>query len=106
MKVNELKHIQAIRTHYNKPITVTSGLRCKVFNSELSGSSKESKHLEGRAIDFYMEGVTDTLENRRKSIKYIKTLKNHNYTYGNGISSTGARVNAPNMGNAMHTDTK
>ena len=106
MRVNELKHIQTIRSHYDKPMTITSGLRCEYENSGLSGSSKESAHMNGKAVDFYMPGVTDTLEHRRAAINYIKRLKNHSYSYGNGISSTGAHVSAPNMGNAVHTETR
>lgn len=106
MRVNELKHIQTIRTHYNKPMTITSGLRCSYENARLSGSSKESAHLIGKAVDFFMAGVTDTLDHRRAAVNYIKRLKNHSYTYGNGISSTGAHVSAPNMGNAIHTEVK
>ena len=106
MKVKELKHIQTIRDHYGKPMIVTSGLRCRKFNASLSGSSSDSRHMTGYAVDFYMAGVSDTLEHRKKAIKYIKKLANHHYTYGNGISSTGYAVKAPNMGNALHTDTK
>ena len=106
MKVKELKHIQTIRDHYGKPMTITSGFRCKAYNNSLIGSSRTSKHMTGYAVDFYMPGVTDTFDNRIKAIKYIKTLKNHDYSYGNGISSTGAHVEAPNMGNALHTQTK
>ena len=62
--------------------------------------------MKGKAVDFYMPGVTDTEAHRRTAISYIKRLKHHNYTYGNGISSTGAHVYAPNMGNAMHTEVK
>lgn len=106
MKKNELKHIQAIRDHFHEPMVVTCGLRCKEWNSRLVGSSNKSKHLEGRAVDFYMKGVTDTLPRRTAAIGWIKKLPNHNYTYGNGCSSLGVAVKAPNMGNALHTDTK
>lgn len=104
LRVKECKHIQAIRSHYKKPMIVTSGLRCRRFNAQLSGSSSESRHLKGRAVDFYIAGVTDTLAHRKKAVKYIKKLKNHHYTYGNGINSYGYAVYAPNMGNAMHSD--
>ena len=106
MKVKELKHLQAIRDHYKKPMIITSGLRCRGFNAELSGSSTNSRHLTGYACDFYMQGVTDTLANRKKAVRWIKRLKNHHYTYGNGINSYGYEVYAPNMGNALHTDTR
>ena len=105
MRVNELKLIQAIRTHYGKPMTITSGLRCKAYNNSLANSSPTSAHLKGKAVDFYMAGVTDTLKNRRTAIEWIKKQKNHDYTYGDGISSKGA-ISAPNMGNAMHTQAR
>lgn len=105
MKAKTIKHVQTIRTHYGKPMTVTSGLRCKYKNDSVGGS-KDSRHLEGRAVDFYIAGVTDTLPRRKNAIAYIKTLKNHRYTYGNGFNSYGQSIKAPNMGNALHTDTK
>jgi len=106
MKPHELMNIQAIRDHWKKPITVTCGLRCKTYNRKLNGSITNSKHLTGQAIDFYQQGVTDTLANRKMAIKWIRKLPNHTYTYGNGINSNGYKVFAPYMGNALHTDTK
>ena len=106
MKKIQLQHIQKIRDHYGKPMTVTSGLRCKTFNAKLSGSSRNSRHLTGYATDFYIAGVTDSLSRRKSAIRYIRGLKHHRYTYGNGYNSNGVRVYAPNMGNALHTDTE
>lgn len=103
MKQKELEHIQRIRTMYGKPMQITSGVRCKKQNTAVGGVSY-SRHLTGKAVDFYMAGVTDTLANRKKSIPAIKKLPNHRYTYGNGIDSDGAYRNAPNMGNVMHTE--
>lgn len=104
MKKVELQHLQTIRNHYKRPMIVTSGLRCRYANN-VPGSIQNSLHLSGYATDFYMKGVTDTLANRKKAIKYIKKLPNHHYTYGNGINSNGYAVAAPYMGNALHTDT-
>lgn len=106
MKPHELMHIQAIRDHWRKPMKVTCGLRCKVYNGKLKGSIANSKHLTGQAVDFYMKGVTDTLANRKMAIKWIKKQPFHTYTYGNGINSYGYKVAASYMGNCMHTDTK
>ena len=106
MKKIELEHIQAIRDYYKKPMVITCGLRCKGLNRELNGSIQNSLHLTGYAVDFYMLGVSDTLAKRKKSIKKIRTLKNHHYTYGNGINSYGVAISAPYMGNALHTDTQ
>ena len=105
MKRVELENLQSIRDHYGKPMTVTCGLRCKTYNNKLRGSINNSKHLTGYATDFYINGVTDTLANRKKAVAWIKKLPNHNYTYGNGINSNGVKVSAGYMGNALHTDT-
>lgn len=105
MKPAELIHIQKIRDHWGKPITITCGLRDKKYNASLGGSVQNSLHLKGQALDFYMSGVTDTLAHRKSAIKWIKGQSNHHYTYGNGINSSGYSVRAPYMGNALHTDT-
>lgn len=106
MKPHQLMHLQAIRDHYKMPMIVTCGLRCPTYNRKLNGSIANSKHLTGQATDFYMKGVTDTLANRKMSIKWIKKQPFHTYTYGNGINSYGSKVSASYMGNALHTDTK
>lgn len=106
MRRNELELIQSIRDHWNRPITVTCGLRCKWYNSRLSGSIANSKHCQGLAIDFYQKGVTDTLANRKKALNWIKKQPNFTYGYGDGINSYGYRVSAPYMGNALHVDCK
>lgn len=106
MKRVELRNLQKIRNHYKKPMIVTCGLRCRGYNAECRGSITNSLHLSGYACDFYMNGVTDTLANRKKSIKWMKkNLANTHYIYGNGINSYGYRVSAPYMGNALHYDT-
>ena len=104
MKPAMLQHIRKIRDHYDEPIIVTCGLRDKTYNSKLGGSIQNSLHMQGLAVDFFQSGVTDPLAKRKKSIKYIKGLKNHHYTYGNGINSYGNSVSAPYMGNCLHTD--
>ena len=106
MKQVELQHIQTIRDHYGKPMKITSGLRCKVENKRVGGVSN-SGHLTGYAVDFYMEGVTDTVPNRNKALSYIETLPNHKFTYGaHMVDSDGAYRDAAGMGNCMHTETK
>lgn len=104
MKQVELKHIQRIRTHYGKPMKITSGIRCEYENKKVGGS-EDSGHLKGYAVDFYMPGVTDTWANRNASIKWIKVQPNHKYTYGaNMVDSKGTYKIASSMGNAMHTE--
>ena len=105
MKQVELKHIQAIRDHYKKPITVTSALRCSYENSKVGGVPN-SGHMRGYAIDFYQQGVTDTVNNRYDAMKWIVKQPNHEFTYGAYmVDSEGKYREAGGMGNAMHTET-
>lgn len=105
MKVKELKHLQKIRDHFGRPVEVTSGLRCNKYNKAVGGI-ETSRHKSGYAADIYIKGLTDSLEGRKRVIEYAKTLKNHNYSYCNGYNSSGEKISWPDMGNAVHTDTK
>lgn len=105
MNERTLKFMEAIRVHYKKPVYITSGLRCISYNRKLNGSASNSKHISGKAIDYYITGVTDTLTGRINHIKLIKKMKNHDYSYCNGFDSFNNKPQAPNMGNAVHTQT-
>ena len=105
MKQVELQHLQKIRTHYGKPMIITSALRCPYENSRVGGVAN-SGHLKGYAADFYMQGVTDTVANRRKTLNWIVKQPNHQFTYGAYMKdSDGLYREASGMGNAMHTET-
>ena len=113
MKPAQLTNLQTIRNKYKKPMVITSGMRCKGYNNAIGGSISNSKHLLGQATDFYMQGVTDTLANRKNFIKYAVGLPNTTYIYGNGCNGyqdSGrwryGSVYAPYMGNAIHYDTQ
>lgn len=49
--------LEELRRHFNTPITVTSAMRCKSHNASVGGSVF-SKHLEGKASDVLLKGVT------------------------------------------------
>ena len=49
--------LQAIREHFNKPITITSGYRTAAHNTAVGGA-KSSQHLLGRAADIQVQGVS------------------------------------------------
>lgn len=105
MRAVELRHIQKIRDHYGKPMDITSALRCEYENSQVGGV-KGSGHLHGYAVDFHIDGVTDTPAQRTRAIEWIRKLPNHQFTYGAYVIDTEGKYWASGqMGNAMHTET-
>lgn len=83
-----VKILEKIREHYNKPLVVTSGCRCKKKNDSLKGSSPNSRHLYGKASDIYVQGVSTN-----ELLQYTKGLVNSRelrYTYTNNSNMTGA----------------
>lgn len=53
--VELIEVLQGLREHFNRPVFVTSGCRCEMRNV-LSGGSKNSQHLIGRAADIVVNG--------------------------------------------------
>lgn len=108
-KLNEqmLKNLQTIRDTYGKPITVTCGVRCSKYNMLQNGSIANSKHQVGKAVDFYVKGVTDTAAGRKKVMAKVKKLPQYGYTYAYIPNSSDSRERtATYMGNAVHMDVK
>ena len=50
--------LEAIRVHFGRPVTVTSGYRTISYNASLKNSSKKSQHCNGLAADIQVEGHT------------------------------------------------
>lgn len=48
--------LQTLRDRFNKPIKVTSGVRCEKHNRNVGGSPR-SQHLLGHAADIRINGV-------------------------------------------------
>jgi uncharacterized protein YcbK (DUF882 family) len=53
MKPEFLTKLEALRVAWGKPMTPTSGRRCKKHNAA-EGGAKYSQHLYGNAADFYL----------------------------------------------------
>lgn len=51
------ENMQAVRSLFGKPITVTSWYRSPAVN-EAVGGSPTSAHVQGRAVDFRIDGFT------------------------------------------------
>ena len=60
--------LQKIRTHFGKPVTITSAYRTPPHNSR-EGGTTYSQHLYGKAADIKITGVTP-----KKVADYAETL--------------------------------
>ena len=84
-----LRQLQDIRNHFGKAVIITSAVRCGKHNANVGGVAK-SKHKQGKAVDFYVKGVSyNTLKN------YVKTLPYHNYMYNISGSVMHRDINPP-----------
>ena len=61
--------LQSIREHFDKPILITSGNRCPLYNSAI-GSSKKSYHVRGRAADIQVKNVSPRIVQEYLKLKY------------------------------------
>lgn len=52
-----VEYLQKIRDHFGKPVTISSGYRCKTYNSMISNAASKSKHMDGMAADIKVEGI-------------------------------------------------
>lgn len=84
------RKLDAIRDYYDKPIQITSGVRCSYQNKKVGGVSN-SVHLKGGAADFYISGKTAT-ESGRHAVERLAVAFGAAYSYS-GTSG---------MGNAVH----
>lgn len=53
-----VEFVEGARVHFNRKAHISSGVRCKAHNNETPGSVSNSRHLEGKAADFCIEGVS------------------------------------------------
>lgn len=93
MQKGVINILEKLRSYYGKPITITSGVRCRTYNSTLSGSASNSMHLYGKAADFYIPGICDTAAGRNQVVQKC-------YAYG----AKYAYCNTVGMVNAVHVN--
>lgn len=109
VKKDLVDNLQKVRSHYKKSITITSGLRCKTYNSKIGGVSGSS-HTKGEAVDIYVNGKSASLEGRKEIVDFWDTLPNTKYAYCNGymkyVGKKPTIYNSKTMGNATHVNIK
>jgi len=73
-----LEVLTKIREHFDSPVNITSGNRCKIYNIKIGGAPK-SKHTKGLAADIKVASATpqrvvaylnETYPNRYGFIEY------------------------------------
>lgn len=79
-----VKLLEKIREHFNAPVVITSGIRCKTHNANVGGASA-SQHLYGTAADIVVKGASPA-----KVVSYAETLLPN--TGGIGTYSTFTHV--------------
>ena len=52
------EQLQVLRDALDTPIHLTNAYRCKAHNDSITGSSKNSQHLLGKAADIQIEHLT------------------------------------------------
>lgn len=53
------KQLEVLRTAVgNKPININSGYRTPTYNATLKGAAKDSQHLQAKAADITIQGLT------------------------------------------------
>ena len=68
--------LEVIRATIDRPVMVSSGFRCETLNTAVRGSST-SKHMEGLAVDFHVDGMTphEVIESVKHVIPYRTTVQ-------------------------------
>ena len=64
-----IRNANEARRHFGNSAPVSSGVRCKLRNSELPGSAGNSLHMRGKAMDFAIYGVSAS-----RLAAYLRTL--------------------------------
>jgi hypothetical protein len=70
-----VKTADKVRDHFGKASIVSSGVRCKQHNANVGGVAN-SRHLEGRAMDFRISG-----KKAAEVLEYVWTLPGVRYAY-------------------------
>lgn len=84
-----ITYLDELRIYFRKPVVITSGIRCVKYNNSLTGSSKTSAHLKGKAADVYIKGVDPV------------AIVNW---WSSNVPGNRCYCGTPNMGNCAHVE--
>lgn len=75
MQEKVVKAADKVREHFDNPVTVSSGIRCTRHNAD-SGGVSNSRHLQGKAIDFCVSGFSASMV-----LAYVHSLPEIRFAY-------------------------
>lgn len=84
--------LDEIRAYFGQPTIISSGCRCSKYNSTLTGSVPNSRHISGKAADIVVRNVS--VDRVLAKCKEYVSNGRARYTY----------TNSKNMGGAVHID--
>ncbi len=94
--------LQYVRTYFKQPITITSTIRSKEYNTSIGGSTR-SQHITGNAVDWVFSNDT----NKNFEIFYRELLSGGDFVrslLGYGILGIGIYKRSSNSGIFCHFD--
>lgn len=92
--------LDKVREHFDKPIWISSGYRCKALNDATPGSSATSQHCSGEAADLDQDGRGTGVSNKMV-FDYIKDHLNFDqliYEYGTDANPDWVHVSWESTG--------
>lgn len=100
-----LKYAQDTRNKWGT-VNVSSGLRCEKYNS-ISGGIRGSKHMSGKAFDWYNSKTFQSFEKRKEIVNWYVKKPLMNYGYCDGYARTKwstSYPDVPSMYKSIHFD--
>lgn len=83
-----LKVLEDVRTHFNKPVIITSGYRTAEYNKKIGGV-KNSQHTKGAAADIKVSAIP-----AKEVQKYLQSKYPDKYGIGSYLNFTHIDVRA------------
>ena len=92
--------LDKVREHFDKPIWISSGYRCKALNDATPGSSATSQHCSGEAADLDQDGRGTGVSNKMV-FDYIKDHLNFDqliWEFGSDVNPDWVHVSWESTG--------
>jgi hypothetical protein len=85
LKILAKKIFQPIRSHFGRPIFISSGYRSAALNKATPGASTTSQHSRGEAIDIDMDGTEisnkEIFDFIRENLEFDQLINEFDYSW-------------------------